>query len=215
MVVVLHGGGSNQNTPFERNDNILAKEAEKHGFIVVSPLGGGPSGGYGSSYSPVFAPGANRPAPNPNASNPKATPDTPARRISESDVIAVTERTADEYGVDRKRIYLMGNSMGSMGTLYLAQKYQNKWCAIGPSDGPVVPSSFEYDRVKYLSGAIFVHGDNDTLASIDATKEMVERFRKAGIETKFVEVKGGTHTGSWADVLPGTFDFFDAHRCGR
>jgi predicted peptidase len=210
MVVVLHGGGSNQNTPFERNDNILAKEAEKHGFIVVSPLGGGPSGGYGASYSPVFAPGANRPAPNPGA-----TPDTPARRISESDVMMVTERTAEEYGVDRKRIYLMGNSMGSMGTLYLAQKYQGKWCAIGPSDGPVIPSSYEYDRVTYLSGAIFVHGDHDTLASIDASKEMVQSFKKAGIETKFVEVKDGTHTGSWADVLPGTFDFFDAHRCGR
>jgi predicted peptidase len=210
MVVVLHGGGSNQNTPFERNDNILVKEAEKHGFIVVSPLGGGPSGGYGANYSPVFAPGAKRPP-----LNPEATPDTTSRLISESDVTMVTERTAQEYGVNRKRIYLMGNSMGSMGTLYLAQKYQGKWCAIGPSDGPVIPSSYQYNRVKYLSGAIFVHGDNDTLASIDATKEMVENFKKAGIETKFVEVKGGTHTGSWADVLPGTFDFFDAHPCGN
>ena len=210
LVVILHGGGSNQNTPFERNDNILAKEAEKHGFIVVSPLGGSPSGGYGASYSPVFAPGVKRPP-----LDPAATPDTAARRISESDVLMVTDRTAEEYGVDRKRIYLMGNSMGSMGTLYLAQKYQGKWCAIGPSDGPVIPSSFQYNRVKYLSGAIFVHGDSDTLASIEATREMVGLFKKAGIETRFVEVKGGTHTGSWADVLPGTFDFFDAHRCGN
>jgi predicted peptidase len=211
LVVVLHGGGSNQNTPFERNDNILAREAEKHGFIIVSPLGGGPGGGYGAPYSPVFAPGTNRPAPNPSA----APPDTPERRVSESDVMTVTERTAEEYGVDRKRIYLMGNSMGSMGTYYLAQKYQGKWCAISPSDGPVIPSSFPYDRVKYLSGAIIVHGDNDTLASIEATKEMVANFKKAGIDTRFVEVKGGTHTGSWADVLPGTFDYFDAHRCGN
>jgi predicted peptidase len=211
MVVVLHGGGSNQNTPFERNDNILAKEAEKHGFIIVSPLGGGPSGGYGAPYRPVFAPGANRP---PAADRP-AAPDTPERRISESDVMMVTERTAAEYGVDRKRIYLMGNSMGSMGTFYLAQKYQGKWCAIGPSDGPVEPSSYPYDRATYLNGAIFVHGDNDTLASIDATKQMVENFRKVGIETKFIEVKGGTHTGSWAEVLPQTFDFFAAHTCSR
>ena len=115
MVVVLHGGGSNQNTPFERNDNVLAKEAEKHRFIVVSPPGGGPSGGYGASYAPVFAPGANRPPPNPGA-----TPDTLARRMSESDVMMVTERTAEEYGADRKRIYLMGNSMGSTVTLYFA-----------------------------------------------------------------------------------------------
>jgi predicted peptidase len=147
MVVVLHGGGSNQNTPFERNDNILAKEAEKYGFIIVSPLGGGPSGGYGAPYRPVFAPGANRPL----AADAQPAPDTVARRISESDVMMVTERTAAEYGVDRKRIYLMGNSMGSMGTLYLSQKYQGKWCAIGPSDGPVEPSSYPYERAKYLS----------------------------------------------------------------
>jgi hypothetical protein len=44
---------------------------------------------------------------------------------------------------------------------------------------------------------------------------MVENFRKAGIETKFIEVKGGTHTGSWAEVLPQTFDFFTAHTCSR
>ena len=88
----------------------------------------------------------------------------------------------------------------------------------------MIPSSCQYRRATYLSGAIFVYGDKDTLASIDATREIggkivdagqVANLRKAGIDTKFVDVKDGTHTGSWTDVLPGTFDFFDAHRCGR
>lgn len=104
--------------------------------------------------------------------------------------------------------------MGMMGTLYLAQKYQGKWCAIAPSDGPVKPDTYEYDRVKYLKGAMFIHGDHDELASIDATKQMVEGFKKARIDTRFVDVKGGSHTGSWAEVLPGTFDFLDTHHCG-
>jgi len=215
MVVVLHGGGSHHNTPFERGDGVLAKEAEKHGLIIVSPEGGSgayPGNGFGSDYPPVPA--------NPNAApppTPKLSPEEIAkeRRISEADVMAVMERTAAEYGVERSRIYLMGNSMGMLGTLYLAQKYPGQWCAIAPSDGPTKPSIYPYDRIKGLSGAMFVHGDHDTVALIDATREMADNFKKAGVDTRFVVVKGGTHTESWAMALGEAFDFYDQHRCAK
>ena len=104
LLVVLHGGGSDQNTPFERGDGLLVKEAEKHGYIVVSPLGGGPSGGYGAHYSPVLVAGARVPVSAPDAPAPNRTAEETAkldlaRRISESDVMMGCR--ADGCGVRR------------------------------------------------------------------------------------------------------------------
>ena len=215
MVVVLHGGGSHHNTPFERGDGILAKEAEKNGFIIVSPEGGTgayPGNGFGSDYAPVPANPSAAPPP-----TPKLSPEELAkqRQISEADTLAVIDRTKAEYGTEKARTYLMGNSMGMLGALYLAQKYPERWCAIGPSDGPTVPSSYPYERIKKLTGAMFVHGDNDTIALLDATREIADNFKKAGVDTRFLVVKGGTHNDSWAMALGETFDFYNQHRCGK
>jgi predicted peptidase len=47
-------------------------------------------------------------------------------------VLALVEK---EYAVDTSRVFLMGHSMGGMGTWYLGQKYADKWAALGVMSG--------------------------------------------------------------------------------
>ena len=39
IILMLHGGGANENTYMDMSDGLLPKLAAQHGYIVVSPLG--------------------------------------------------------------------------------------------------------------------------------------------------------------------------------
>ena len=46
LVFVLHGNSRDQDFYFDRDGRIIPKTAEKHGFMMVAPLGYWPNGGY-------------------------------------------------------------------------------------------------------------------------------------------------------------------------
>jgi pimeloyl-ACP methyl ester carboxylesterase len=133
--------------------------------------------------------------------------------LAETDVLDVIRRVEASYRIDHHRIYLMGNSMGMTGTLYLAEKRPAMWCAIAPSDGPPWPG-YPVERLHTLSGAIFVNGGRDRLALAGVNRNLADRVRAAGIDTRFVQVANGTHASAWYLALPRIFDFFAAHDCG-
>jgi poly(3-hydroxybutyrate) depolymerase len=204
LVVVLHGYGGDQNGPFDRAPEalrgIVQREADKHHFIVVAPRGHEGQGDYGAHLRL------------PAAANLKITHSDREDDLAEADVMSVVQRVINDYNIDRRRIYLMGNSMGMTGTLHLAQKYQGMWCAIAPSDGPPW-LDFPVTRLKYLSGALFLNGEKDQLALSEVNRALAERVRAAGVDTRFVEIPNGDHPTAWYFALPEIFDFFDAHRC--
>ena len=229
MVVVLHGGGLTQDAPFDRGPEnlkgILVSEAEKHSFIVMAPMGYRSYGGYGSEALPpqppktpaTAAPTTTPPPATPPGDGPPPafTPETwkPVAALSEKDVLNVIDRVEKEYKPDPKRIYLMGNSMGELGTLHLTQKYPKKWRAIAASGGPV--SEYPFQNVKGLPGAMFIQGEldkgmggNDNIAR---QKALADGFQAQGVDTRFVLVPGGNHSNAWYMVLSEIFDFFEKH----
>ena len=121
LVVVLHGGGADHNTYFKLRGPVLTTEAEKHGFIIVTPLGYRPGGGWGRAMPPM---GSTAVAVDPGRAR--------MAELSEKDALNVIELVSNEYGVDRSRTYLMGNSMGGGGTWHLGAKYPERWAAIAP-----------------------------------------------------------------------------------
>lgn len=221
LIVALHGMGAPVTTPFERNDGIMKKLAEERGYIVVAPAGYKLTAGYGNPYEFVSA---ERPAGNQAKGVAKGkggakgggkgkggpAPITDEDRArSEEDVMTVTYMVVQEYNVDTSRIYLTGNSMGGGGTWYLGQKYPARWAAIVPTAGPL--REFPFSRLKDVP-VLTIHGDNDTVMSLDGTKAMVEDAKAAGVDISFIEVAGGDHVGAWAEVADQIFDFFDAHQ---
>jgi predicted peptidase len=127
------------------------------------------------------------------------------------DILYVTDLVAKEYNTDPNRTYLMGNSAGGGAVWYLGEKYPERWTALSPSAGPLTPEEFPYAKLKNIP-VLAVHGDADTTMSYDASKQMVELARKAGVDAAFIGVPGGSHTEAWTKVLPETFDFFEKYK---
>lgn len=193
LIVALHGLGGTEDAFFTGYDLLMPKLAEQRGYIVVAPLGYRVDGSYGWGLG-----------------TPPADPTV--RRMqerSEQDVMEVLRLVRQQYKIDDSRIYLMGHSMGAIGTWKIAPKYPDIWAALGPYAGSGAPDTLE--RIRHIPQFV-VHGDDDRTVSVEGSRSMVAKMKALGIEVKYVEVPGGSHSGVVVPNLAAMFDFFDAHR---
>jgi poly(3-hydroxybutyrate) depolymerase len=190
LVVALHGLGGTEASFFDAYNRALLPLAEKHGMLVLAPLGYRVDGFYGT---PVGT-------------------DAAARRtagFSEQDVLETLRIVREQYRVDEGRIYLMGHSMGAMGTWAVAAKHPGIWAALGPIAGRGSDAAAE--QVRAIP-AIVVHGDADPTVPVDGSRQMVAALKKLGGEVQYVEVPGGDHMSVVAPNLDAVLTFFAAHR---
>jgi poly(3-hydroxybutyrate) depolymerase len=195
LIIALHGLGGTEDAFFTSYGSTTPPLAEQHGYIVAAPLGYRVDGSYGWGLG-----------------NPPADPAT--RRLqerSEQDVMQVLELVKRQYKVDGNRIYLLGHSMGAIGTWKIGPKYPDIWAALAPISGSGVPATLE--RIRSVP-EIVVHGDDDRTVNVQGSRTMVAKMKELGIEVKYIEVPGGSHGGVVAPNLAAIFDFFDAHRKG-
>jgi dipeptidyl aminopeptidase/acylaminoacyl peptidase len=195
LIIALHGLGGTEDAFFTGYGSTTPPLAEQHGYIVAAPLGYRVDGSYGWGLG-----------------NPPADPAT--RRLqerSEQDVMQVLELVKRQYKIDDNRIYLLGHSMGAIGTWKIGPKYPNIWAALAPISGSGVPATLE--RVRNVP-EIVVHGDDDRTVNVQGSRTMVAKMKELGIDVKYIEVPGGSHGGVVAPNLAAIFDFFDAHRKG-
>jgi poly(3-hydroxybutyrate) depolymerase len=190
LVVALHGLGGNEDGWMDSYQRQLPALAEKYGYIAVSPLGYRSDGFYGYSYG------------NDPASRRK-------QQLSELDVMQVIARMRQHYNIDPARIYLMGHSMGAIGTWFLAAKYPDVWAALGPIAGTGNPQSVE--RMRHIPQFV-VHGDADPTVPVAGSRNMVTAMRSLGVDHVYVEVPGGNHTDIAVPNLPAMFEFFNGRR---
>lgn len=209
LVVVLHGSGADQDTYFKLRGPALTSEAEKHGFIIVTPLGYRPTGGWGRSGGP--GPAGGRGLAGGPAGAPATTADPGrgrASELSEKDAFNVIDLVSKEYGTDPTRTYLMGNSMGGGGTWYLGAKFAEKWAAIAPCAATTVGEGFPIERLKGMP-LLYTVGEKD---NVERSREMVRWAKEHGFEIPINEIKDGTHDLSIWTNLPNIFNFFEQHQ---
>jgi pimeloyl-ACP methyl ester carboxylesterase len=185
MVLVLHGNTRDDNFYFDRDENILAKLAEQHGYLVVCPMGYRPSAGWGAGRAPQSA-------------------------LSEKDALHVYDLITKEYPVDPARTYLFGHSAGGAGTWYLGQKYAERWAAIAASAAATRPAGFPFDRLKGMP-IMVCHGDQDDEVPVASSRNMVKAAKENGLDPQYLEMPGATHATIVALIEPKVFDFFDQH----
>jgi poly(3-hydroxybutyrate) depolymerase len=193
LIIALHGLGATEDSFFDAYGKTLPKLAEQRGYVVAAPLGYRVDGFYGWGV---------------------ATPpeDVVARRrqeLSEQDVMEVLKQVRALYTIDASRIYLMGHSMGAIGTWRIASKYPDIWAALGPFSGFGSPATAE--RVRHIPQFV-VHGDADPTVNVQGSRSMVEELKRLGGAVKYIEVAGGDHTNVVAPHLSAMFDFFEEHR---
>ncbi len=207
LVVMLHGAGSDENRYVDANDKQLIRLSEKHGYILVSPLGYSRMGAYGTPLRlpAVFG--------NPEtAAKQRAAVSAEQERtmeLSEKDVINVLEIVLHEYPVDRSSLFLMGHSMGSGGTWYLGAKYALYWAAIAPMSGPFVDeTNYPWDSIRKMP--VFMTEGTGATPSLAGSKAMLAWMKERGFKIEYMEVNAD-HGGMIPLVLPSIFNFFD--RC--
>lgn len=206
MVLVLHGNTRDQDYYFDRDDHVLAKTAEQHGFLVVCPMGYRPSAGWGSNSL------ARRPAGGAGGRGGFAADASRAKQgeLSEKDGLNVLDLVTKEYPVDPSRIYLFGHSAGGGGAWYMGEKYADKWAAIAASAAPTSPDGFPFDRLKGVP-IMVVHGDADTEVPLARSQAMVKAAKENGLEPNFLVIPGATHITAPGLAEPQVFAFFEKY----
>jgi len=186
LVVALHGLGGTEDSMLGPNYRMIP-EAESRGYIVVAPLGYRIDGGYGRG----------------------AGPGNKRSELSEQDVMHVLARVRHEFKIDDQRIYLMGHSLGGIGTWALGAKYPAIWAALGPISGVADPRTV---AVMRNIPEVVVHGDDDNTVPVSGSRAMVAEMKKLGVDVKYIEVPGGSHTSVPGPNMSAIFDFFDSHK---
>ena len=95
--------------------------------------------------------------------------------------------------VDKKRVYVIGLSMGAMGTYDLAIRYPEIFAAAIPICGTVNPTRLS--AAKDVKFRIF-HGDADTVVPVSGSRQAYKALKAAGADIEYIEFPGVTH-GSW------------------
>ncbi len=121
----------------------------------------------------------------------------PLLRATLSPVFSTLKELLDTYlampQVDNKRIYVIGLSMGGMGTYDLAIRYPELFAAAIPICGTV-----NANRLKAAKDVKFriYHGDNDNVVPVSGSRQAYKALKAAGADVEYIEFPGGTH-GSW------------------
>ena len=202
LLVTLRAGTSVNNS--YRSNNDLVVNAERRGYLVVTPMGYRPlpQPYYGSTYR-IARPGAADPAAG-------WTPMENER--AEQDVLNVIDLVSEEYAVDTSRVYLHGQNPSGSGALYLGAKYPDRFAALVISSAPIVFDAYPFDRLKSKVALMVIHGDQDTTNPIEASKKMADAAKAAEVETVYATVPGGTHLEAYLTHASQIFDFLDSHR---
>jgi poly(3-hydroxybutyrate) depolymerase len=208
LVLMLHGGGSDENRYMDGNGKLLMHLAEEHGYLVVSPLGYRPTAAFGTPLKLPAVFGQPEAAAKQRADVTQDWEHT--LELSEQDVINVLELVVNEYPVDQTHIFLTGHSMGSGGTWYLGAKYHQLWRAIAPMSGPFVDeANYPWDNIRTMP--ILMSEGTKALPSVKGSYLMRDWLIAHGFDVEYVEVNAD-HPGMVPLVLPAVFDFFDRYR---
>ena len=131
-------------------------------------------------------------------------PDQMPADVPLSLVFATLRELLDTYlamsQVDKQRIYIMGLSMGAMGTYDMTIRYPEIFAAAIPICGTVNPTRLS--AAKEVKFRIF-HGDADSVVPVSGSRQAYKALKAAGADVKYIEFPGVTH-GSWnpAFTLP-------------
>lgn len=181
--------------------------AEEFGYIVVAPMGFSVADSWGARF-------AVRPIePVESAEiNPATGLRYTSAELAELDAMTVVARMRERYAIDDDRIYLMGHSMGGMGTYYLGAKYNDIWAALAPLAGlggiPGEDAAQPYRSLPML----LIHGEKDSIIPPQVSRRAAMFLQGVGAQHIYLEVPGADHE-FWirrgAENMRKVFLFFD------
>lgn len=188
LVLFLHGAGergSDNEKQLTHGGQMFLNPVnrEKHPAFVLMPQC--PEEGYWAYFS--------RPASFVPAEMPVEQEMTP--------ILRTVKELLDTYlalpQVDKSRIYIIGLSMGGMGTFDMAIRYPETFAAAIPVCGTVNPERLV--AAKSVPFRIF-HGDADNVVPVQGSREAYKALKKCGAKVEYIEFPSCNH-GSWVPAF--------------
>lgn len=110
------------------------------------------------------------------------------------------------YGIDSKRVFLCGLSMGGFGTWYTAMAYPDMFKAIAPCCGGGMPWNAGVLKMPIWA----FHGKEDPTVAPHETYDMVDALIKCGADVKYTYYDNVGHN-SWDNAFsPELINWFDS-----
>jgi predicted esterase len=183
FIMLLHGAGGDENNFLDRYEGQWPKLAEERGYIIAAANGRGPVSGYAKENG------------------------------AEQDVMDVIALVEKSYSIDPARVYLAGHSMGAAGTWRLGFDYRNRFAALAPIAGtrasPGIDTALSSGRKV---PTIVVCGVKDALVSVAGCRQVAEKLKSLGYDSKYLEYPDGDHLSVAVTSVKDIFDWFDGHR---
>jgi predicted peptidase len=201
LVIALHGLGSDIHYMMEYNN--LVELAERYGYIVATPMGYNERGWYGARGQGNEFNRRGAQAADPGPENLGA--------LSEQDVLNVLKQVRADFNIDAKRMYLIGQSMGGGGTLYIGSKYAEIWAALAAMAPAIYISPDTIAGAQKLP-VMVVQGDADMSVDPNVTRKWVAKMKDLGMNYQYIEVPGGTHASAGRLNIDKVFAFLDKQR---
>ena len=200
VLVTLRAGNSINNN--HRGGNELVKVARERGYIVISPLGyrGLSQPYYGSPYPVDREAGPSVPAEGWT---------TQENQRAEQDVLYVINLVAAEYNADTARIFLHGQNPSGSAAFHFAAQYPELFRRIVVSAGPIISTSYPFDKLKGRVSVLMMAGDKDAKYTAAACERMARELQQHGIQAGFHLVPDGEHLNAYLLHAPQLFDFLD------
>lgn len=108
--------------------------------------------------------------------------------------LAMVKTVLDQYlampEVDKSRIYVMGASMGGVGTFDIVSHYPEIFAAAVPICGAIAPGHLS--QAKDVNFWIF-HGDDDQTVPVYCSRRAYMELKAAGADVRYTEYPGGKH----------------------
>lgn len=108
-------------------------------------------------------------------------------------VMELTKELFDKYSVQRKKVYVIGLSMGGMGTFELVNRMPRTFAAAIPICGGA--SAATAPNLKKVKWWVF-HGAKDDVVPPKYSEEMVAAMKKSKVNVKFTLFPDANHN-SW------------------
>ncbi len=125
-------------------------------------------------------------------------------------VLGLMENLGRQYRVKEDQVYVMGLSMGGMGTFEIVNRMPHVFAAAVPICGGANPAIAA--NLKNASWWIF-HGDKDVVVAPEYSRKMVEAMKAKGVDVRATFYPEAGHN-SWdaAFAEPGLLPWLFAHK---
>ncbi len=124
----------------------------------------------------------------------------------------VLDEVTKRYGIDEKRVYLVGLSLGGEAAYRFSMEHPERIAAMASLGGMLaihVPSYYPRE-IQELAGiplsrledvpAWQIHGSGDAIVPVQLARRLVDDFARAGVKVRFTELTDHEHD-VWSDTF--------------